>query len=85
MEATGARAGRSVFLAFGASRTETTLDVQSELAGLGLVIRRLVRDFNVYVGAGVLGGSSDLYELATSTYLVRSDRSACPGAPECLI
>jgi predicted methyltransferase len=65
-EATGAVAGRSVFLAFGASRTETTFAVQRDLADVGLVIRRLVRDFNLYVGAGVLGGASDLYELATT-------------------
>jgi predicted methyltransferase len=66
VEATGSGAGRSVFLSFGASRVETTLAVQREIAELGLVVRRVVRDFNQYAGAGVLGGASDLYELATT-------------------
>jgi predicted methyltransferase len=66
IEATGPVAGRSVFFAFGASRTATTLAVQREIAELGLVVRRVVRDFNEYVGAGVLGGASDLYELVTT-------------------
>jgi len=66
VDALGPGAGRSVFLAFGASRVETTLAVQREILELGFVIRRVIRDFNEYIGAGVLGGASHLYELATT-------------------
>ena len=66
LEATGTVAGRSVFLSFGSRRIESTFEVQRELLALGLVIRRVVRDFNEYVGAGVLGGSSHLYDLVTT-------------------
>jgi hypothetical protein len=33
------------------------------LGEMGLAIRGLARDFNEYVGAGVLGGTSHLYHL----------------------
>ena len=36
---------------------------------IGFVIQRLSRDFNEYVGAGVLGGTSHLYHLAASETL----------------
>jgi predicted methyltransferase len=39
-------------------------EVQRAIAELGLEIRSLRRDFNDYVGAGVLGGTSHLYHLA---------------------
>ena len=36
------------------------------IAEIGFVIQRLSRDFNEYVGAGVLGGTSHLYHLRTT-------------------
>jgi DNA-directed RNA polymerase subunit RPC12/RpoP len=33
---------------------------------MGLVVRSLVRNFNEYVGAGILGGTSHLYHLTTT-------------------
>ena len=33
---------------------------------MGLVVRRLVRNFNEYLGAGALAGTSHLYELVTT-------------------
>jgi hypothetical protein len=34
---------------------------------MGFTVRRLVRNFNEYLGAGVLGGTSHLYQLATTS------------------
>lgn len=65
-EATGREPGRQVFLAFRASRAQSTLAVQRDIAQRGFVIRRVIRDFNRYVGAEVLGGTSHLYELVTT-------------------
>lgn len=36
---------------------------------MGFVIRRLLRDFNEYAGAGVLGGTSHLYHLRATREL----------------
>ena len=43
--------------------------VQQSLTEMGFLIRTLVRDFNEYVGAGVLGGTSHLYHLTASSEL----------------
>jgi predicted methyltransferase len=61
----GSRA--DVFLAFGARRPEVSLAVQRTISEMGLVVRRLVRNFNEYLGAGALGGTSHLYQLATTS------------------
>jgi DNA-directed RNA polymerase subunit RPC12/RpoP len=34
---------------------------------MGFTVRRLLRNFNEYLGAGVLGGTSHLYQLATTS------------------
>ena len=60
------REGGSVFLSFGAARAEVVFAVQHELTAMGLAIEALTRDFNRYVGAGVLGGTSHLYRLRVS-------------------
>jgi N4-bis(aminopropyl)spermidine synthase len=60
---------RDVFLAFGAGRPEETLSVQLAIAEMGLVVRRLAPNFNEYLGAGALGGTSHLYHLATTPAL----------------
>jgi len=36
---------------------------------MGFLIRRIGRDFNEYVGAGVLGGTSHLYHLSATDEL----------------
>jgi hypothetical protein len=61
--------GRDVFLAFGPRRPEETLRVQRAIAAMGFSVQRLVRNFNDYVGAGALGGTSHLYHLATTPEL----------------
>jgi N4-bis(aminopropyl)spermidine synthase len=58
-----AGAGSNVFLSFGSRRPGVQLEVQREIMEAGLEIRSLTRDFNDYVGAGVLGGTSHLYHL----------------------
>jgi predicted methyltransferase/DNA-directed RNA polymerase subunit RPC12/RpoP len=75
-EATGCAPGRDVFLAFGSSRPDTALAVQRSIVESGFTIRRLVRNFNEYRGAGILGGTSHLYELVTT----RDVRALVAGA-----
>jgi predicted methyltransferase len=58
-----------VFLSFGSKRPDAALQVQHVVWELGFVIKRLVRDFNEYVGAGVLGGASHLYHLGATRHL----------------
>jgi hypothetical protein len=54
-------AGGSVFLSFGSRRPGAPFPLQRAIGELGFAIRRLVPDFNDYVGAGALGGTSQLY------------------------
>lgn len=61
--------GADVLLSFGSKRPGAALAIQRAIADMGFAIRRLVRDFNEYVGAGVLGGTSHLYHLAATSEL----------------
>jgi len=58
--------GRHLFFSFGARRPDETLAVQRAMAEMGLVVRSLTAGFNEYLGAGVLGGTSNLYHLRTA-------------------
>lgn len=58
--------GSNVFFSFGSRRPGAAREVQRAIAEMGFVIRRLVPDFNEYVGAGALGGTSHLYHLVAS-------------------
>lgn len=60
------RPGEHVFLSFGARRPAETLATQRLFAGLGLVLRSMTPNFNSYLGAGILAGTSHLYHLRTS-------------------
>jgi predicted methyltransferase len=62
-----------IFLSYGSRRPGAHFEVQRVIAELGLEIRALTRDFNDYVGAGVLGGTSHLYQLASSTQTAQDD------------
>ena len=64
-----AGAGADVFLCFGPRRPDETLAVQRAIAGMGLTVQRLARNFNDYLGAGALGGTSHLYHLVATTEL----------------
>jgi len=55
-----------VFLSFGSKRPGAARLAQQAITEHGLVIRSLTRDFNEYVGAGVIGGTSHLYHLTAS-------------------
>jgi predicted methyltransferase len=68
--------GSDVFLSFGSRRPGASFELQRTIAGLGLEIRALTRDFNTYVGAGVLGGTSHLYHLSSTA----SPRPVVEGA-----
>ena len=58
-----------VFLSYGSRRPGAGVQLQRAIAEIGFVIRHLSRDFNEYVGAGVLGGTSHLYHLAATEEL----------------
>jgi N4-bis(aminopropyl)spermidine synthase len=60
--------GSDVFLSFGSRRPGVQLQVQRTIVELGMEIRSLTRDFNDYLGAGVLGGTSHLYHLAVAPH-----------------
>jgi N4-bis(aminopropyl)spermidine synthase len=69
VEAAAGRPGRDVFFAFGACRPDDVLALQRAVAEMGFVIRRLVPNFNDYLGAGVRAGTSHLYQLRTTSRL----------------
>jgi predicted methyltransferase len=79
--------GSSVFLSFGSRRPGVQLELQRTILDAGLEIRSLTRDFNDYVGAGVLGGTSHLYHLAVAppadvgTELYTGTRSRTAATP----
>jgi hypothetical protein len=58
--------GRHVFFSFGARRPDQTSAVQLAIARMGLAVRSLTPNFNEYLGAGVLGGTSHLYHLRST-------------------
>jgi N4-bis(aminopropyl)spermidine synthase len=57
--------GQHVFFSFGARRPQETLLTQELIAQLGLTVRALLPGFNEYLGAGVLGSTSNLFHLRT--------------------
>jgi N4-bis(aminopropyl)spermidine synthase len=59
-------AGAHIFFSFGARRPDETLRTQTLIAGMGLVVRTLVPNFNSYLGAGILAGTSHLYHLRST-------------------
>jgi N4-bis(aminopropyl)spermidine synthase len=61
--------GGDVFFSFGSRRPGAAFVVQQAISEMGFAIVRLLRDFNEYVGAGVLAGTSSLYHLSAATAL----------------
>ncbi len=55
--------GSQIFFSFGSRRPGVQADAQRAIVEARLEIRSLTRDFNDYVGAGVIGGTSHLYHL----------------------
>lgn len=64
--ALGPGVGHHVFFSFGARRPVETLEVQQLIGRMGLAMRALVPNFNDYVGAGILAGTSHLHHLRTT-------------------
>ena len=58
--------GSTVFFSFGSRRAGAQAELQRTILEAGFEIRSLTRDFNDYVGAGVLGGTSHLYHLTAT-------------------
>jgi len=58
--------GRHVFFSFGARRPDETLHVQQLIGSMGLAMRALWPNFNEYLGAGILAGTSHLYYLRST-------------------
>jgi N4-bis(aminopropyl)spermidine synthase len=58
--------GRHVFFSFGARRPDETLHVQRLIGSMGLAVRALWPNFNEYLGAGILAGTSHLYYLRST-------------------
>jgi predicted methyltransferase len=72
--------GCDVFLSFGSRRPGSALAVQRLIDDHGFAIHSLVRNFNEYVGAGVIGGTSHLYHLVATEEL-RSRLAGASPAP----
>jgi N4-bis(aminopropyl)spermidine synthase len=58
--------GGNVFFSFGSKRPGAAHAFQRAIGEMGFLIRRLVPDFNEYLGAGALGGTSHLYHLVAT-------------------
>jgi predicted methyltransferase len=58
--------GRHVFFSFGARRPDETLRAQQLIGSMGLAVRALWPNFNEYLGAGILAGTSHLYYLRST-------------------
>lgn len=58
--------GHSIAFSFGPKGPHDTLRLQGTMQELGLTVQALHRDFNEYHGAGVIGGHSHLYHLAST-------------------
>ena len=58
--------GKRVFFSFGARRPDETLRVQQLIGSMGLAVRALWPNFNEYLGAGILAGTSHLYYLRST-------------------
>jgi predicted methyltransferase len=66
VEALDGRGGQ-VFFSFGSKRPGAAFEVQRAIAEMGFALRRLVPDFNDYLGAGALAGTSHLYHLVATS------------------
>lgn len=65
--------GRSVVFSFGPKGPDDTLAVQRATVGLGLTVQAMHRNFNEYLGAGVLGNVSHLQWLSSTAGSAAAD------------
>ena len=66
VEALQPGAGRSVAFSFGPKGPDDTLAIQRTVAELGLTVQAMDRNFNEYLGAGILAGTSHLSWLSST-------------------
>lgn len=59
--------GRAIAFSFGPKGPDDTLAVQRAVADLGLTVQAMHRNFNEYLGAGILAGTSHLQYLSTTS------------------
>lgn len=64
--------GGQVFLCFGPKPPHETAALQRVITGMGFAVHRLVRNFNEYLGASILAGTSHLYHLVSGDALAPS-------------
>jgi len=72
--------GRQAFLCFGPRPPDESAAVQHAITGMGFAIHDLMRNFNEYLGAGVLAGTSHLYHLVSGGRLTASVAGAFESA-----
>lgn len=60
------RVGHGVYLSFGPKGPGASHQVLTAIVELGLTTQAVLRNFNEYLGAGVIGGTSHLYHLVTA-------------------
>lgn len=70
--------GAQAFLCLGSKPPEETARLQRAVTGMGFAIHRLVRNFNEYLGAGALAGTSHLYHLVGGPRLDLAEAAAGP-------
>ena len=58
--------GRAIAFSFGPKNPDDALRVQEAVTELGLTVQAMHRNFNEYVGAGIIGGTSHLQYLTTT-------------------
>jgi len=64
--------GGQLFFCFGSKPPYETAALQRVITGMGFAVHRLVRNFNEYVGAGILAGTSHLYHFVAGEALAPS-------------
>lgn len=73
-------AGGDLFLSLGVRRPAETVQLQEVFSRLGLAVRSMVPGFNDYVGAGVLGGTSALWQLVMAAPAPAAPSTVYTGA-----
>ena len=73
------RVGHSVYFSFGPKGPGASHQVLASIVELGLTTQSMLRNFNEYLGAGVIGGTSHLYHLVTAVPPVDDPRAWYDG------
>jgi len=71
--------GGDLYFSFGSTRPDVVASAQADLLSMGFAIRSLVPEFNEYLGAGALAGTSALYHLRGTGPLAPAVVGRCVG------